>query len=267
MEKISGILDKIQKTLCPDIWDESRKLRKEIKSQIIERVQTLIPLKNIKELYLIGSTTGYQWTEDSDIDINVTVDPPELISDPLIIKKRKQINGNIAKGTLHPINFFLVPWNGKEQFWGDSAFGVYDILKDRWVVSPDKYKYTQQPEDEFYMDIKYAENLVRYFYNLVDRWKEDLDQLDNIKELPDSWAKNYLLEHKIDELRYDVNSLISFCKDIDKKRKLVYNYGFGIPRKSTYNIIYKLLENSKYAHYFEFFKELKVDADGFYFFN
>ena len=65
-----------------------------------------MPYELIKEIFVIGSITGYKYKETSDIDINVKIDAPHDK-----VKELGQIadihNGEDAIGTRHPINFHV----------------------------------------------------------------------------------------------------------------------------------------------------------------
>lgn len=251
-----GILNKIQKIMCPDVWDPNRKLWPHLKTQILTKLYTVVPKEQVTELYLVGSTTGWQWEENSDIDLNVTI-PKELAEDPKYVNARKRINGFVALGTRHPVNFFWVPQQEKPQFWGDSYFGVYDVLNDIWVADPGDWSLIQDPDQEYMLHFASAKMILRDFENRVERWLSNLRNLHKLENAKPTWINGYYLNKTLNHVRYETMDLIEFCHELDRNRKFIYSWGYGIPRKSYQNIVFKIIEDSKYVDYFEFFKELK----------
>lgn len=257
-----GLLTPVQKILAPDVWDPSQRLWPHIRTHILQKLFSIVPIENVKELYLIGSTTGYQWSDTSDMDINVSLAPKELVEDPALILKRKHINGFLAQGTRHPVNFFWVAYQDKPQFWGDSIFGVYDILNDTWVASPGLAKDQRDPNKEYYLDLITAKFIRRKFEDMVDRWLLDIQTfklVESHKNPSIDLEYDWHLSRIINKLQYDFQELVEFCHEWDRNRKFIYSWGYGIPRKSWQNITFKILGESKYSNYFEFFKELNTD--------
>lgn len=261
--KYSGILDPIQKIMCPDIWTPERKLWPHIKTQVLDALYKIIHQDHVKEIFLIGSTTGFQWTETSDIDLNISLNPPELIDDKPLKIIRDKTNGFLANGTRHPVNFFWVSWYGKAQFWGDSVFGVYDVLSDTWVADPGISESMRDPNIEYQLDLISAKQIVNNFERMIISWKKSLHELHSLSfQRKDSLSESVRIityKRKLNEVRNRTQNLIEFCHDWDRKRKYVYAIGFGVPRKTWQNIVFKMFEESRLSEWFEFFKELKAD--------
>ena len=109
--KISGLLDPVQETLPADVWDLSGtdpRLRPEIKTQILNKLYAVIPKNSVKLVSIIGSITGYKWTDTSDIDINVHVFPFD--ESRAKTNATREINGFLAEGTRHPVSFYIQEW-------------------------------------------------------------------------------------------------------------------------------------------------------------
>src|SRR6478609_6393172 len=102
-----SILDPAKDTLDPSIWS-NKKLKPAAKKEIVDKFAKWVKTytdKEITRVLYMGSTTGYQYNDDSDIDINIGI---EGISDA----KRKEIskilpNGYPLSGTNHPINYYI----------------------------------------------------------------------------------------------------------------------------------------------------------------
>lgn len=255
-----SILNPVQKTLPTDVWQEDKKIKPEIKKAIIDGLYEFLDPINIKEIFVIGTITGYQWTKTSDIDCNVVVDPPELVTDLILKQQRKANGGDLAPNTTHPINYFLVPWKGEATFWGDNIFGVYDLLNDVWVCLPGKPEDIRDPALEFGMEINFAKLYINKFERLVQRWKDDLEYLQEVQNnYSDGFVRQAEIKSTTLKLKRDFDDLLNFCHEIGRDRKLEYQLGWGVPRKNWRNIVFKIIEETELKHYFEFFEELKVD--------
>ncbi|MCX7871583.1 MAG: hypothetical protein N2485_08500, partial [bacterium] len=124
--KFAGLFDPPKKILCPNIFSLTNALYPHVREQILNLVYKLVPKEYIKGVLLIGTSVGYQWSDDSDIDVNILVYPHDIITEELNLK-RHQLNSlnNYLVGTKHIINLYVSPWV-KEQNWQDNPFGVYD---------------------------------------------------------------------------------------------------------------------------------------------
>jgi hypothetical protein len=75
MIKAAGLLDNPRDTLPSDIWDlQKMTMWPQVRSHILRKLASFMPLDIIKEIYIIGSITGYKYKDTSDIDIEVKID-------------------------------------------------------------------------------------------------------------------------------------------------------------------------------------------------
>ena len=237
-----GLLSTPKDTMDYSIWDQlTLKLRPEIEEQILARIPKIVPADSVKEVFILGSITGYKWDDDSDIDVNIRV-PLEEITDAAHIK-RKAVNGQLLINTKHPVNYFLQPYE-KDADWQDAYFGVYNVLKKEWASPPIERATIRDPKKEFYFDLKFANFKLETFRKLVGKWKKYAN-LKNPTEHEIALAKKFFSDAQ------------SFAQHIDEERKLEYKWGWGIPRKNWRNIVYKLIEHSDVGKEFEYLKELK----------
>lgn len=125
--KIAGLLDTPQKQLAVDVWTSKKKMIPQLKEHILAELYKILPKEQIKALYVIGSITGYKYTDTSDIDINVHIDPFDETMDKQ--KVTGAVNGFLGLGGRHPVNFFVQPYK-PDTDWQDAIFGVYEILTD-----------------------------------------------------------------------------------------------------------------------------------------
>jgi hypothetical protein len=129
-----SILDPAKDKLDPQIWSGER-LKANVRKEIVDKINKWLANftdKKIGRILYIGSTTGYQYNDDSDIDVNFSIDG---IDDA----KRKELakilpSGYPLTGTKHPVNYFI---DYGENITDDRG-PVYDILNDKWLVKPTK---------------------------------------------------------------------------------------------------------------------------------
>jgi len=255
-----SILDPVQKMLAPDIWNEVNQMHSTVKQQILDTVYSFLDVDNVIQIFIIGTITGFQYKMTSDVDIQVVVDPPELAKhgpETLVYKVQHEVNGTLVHGTGHPINFFLYSFNGKLANWEDASFGVYNLLTDTWEASPGTSDLVRDPKLEYGIEFNTAQLYVNKFEKLVERWEQDIERV-NISSNGNVFG-TYMHTAIKAELKRDLEELIEFCHDLDRDRKTEYSLKWGIPRKNWRNLVYKVIEASKYKDYFEFLKDFKAD--------
>jgi hypothetical protein len=137
-----SILDPQVNNLSPDLWDKEQKLKKSVATHIVKKIETwLKSYTNLKpkSMYLMGSMTGYQYTDTSDIDVNFVIDIKD--EDKLKEMRKALPNNHTLPGTKHPVNYYLVTEVKDE--W-KKAGPIYDIFKDRWIHHPSKEKKVEE---------------------------------------------------------------------------------------------------------------------------
>lgn len=136
--------DKVQiysKTLCPKLWDESKKLTPTVRTTLLRiafdfytDTELTTP---IQDVYLLGSTANYNWTPSSDMDVHIIVDNAPLNMTPE--NSEKFFRALVGKWNLehditvkdHPVELYLQ--DVKET---NASTGVYSLVHDAWVKEP-----------------------------------------------------------------------------------------------------------------------------------
>jgi len=264
LEKNAGILDKPQDVLSPDIWLSAEDktlpyLRPEIREQVLTNLYKFVPEASVKEVVILGSITGYKYTETSDIDVNALVDPylDEYHS------KRRAFNEIPAYGTRHPVNYMIqaLPKRRKRNPWQDSFFGVYSVLKDTWISPPPPRKVFREPGHEYNLQLQIAKHIASNFERLLLAFRTDFKELIRLKNFAKftyTSEKKLAIDRKEKELKEDIKELLELSHHIESQRKFEYRYGWGIPRKSFRNIVYKLVEHGPYGREFHILQRIKL---------
>jgi len=255
-----SVIDIERNSLDPTVWefpdDQLPILRPAIKLQILENVEAINRITPVVEFFMIGSILTKQYSPNSDIDVNVQIEPndvDDLLMDTLYGFIRR-INGSLAIGTTHPINYFIV----QEEYNKDKSQGVYDIASERWEKVPEGVD----------IEIELYANKFQNTVNGIDittaELRRDIIDYETLKALsPEQIGKlGDLLTKKLEEIENDILFLVKSYKDIHHLRKNAFDKEmtpaeikkFGKKYKLPENIVYKMLE--KY-YYIEFIKTLE----------
>lgn len=212
-----SVLDPIQKFRCDVLFgennkEESPKIKKEAREFLIKIAEKFIkdieiPGAKVKEFFMVGSSLGYQYREDSDIDCDLRINV-----------KKEDMNGKFSlipknifyPGSSHPVNIFLLcdddpPYNFKE-----NCENAYDILEDKWIKQgylkneyPIPYSYIAGVS-EFIMDgialqLQRADRHIQDVekYMSLDPTKVEISARERIDAISDS----------INDLRIDMDAL------------------------------------------------------------
>lgn len=232
-----SIITDPKESLNPQIWTESETLRPEIKTAILNRVS---PFEKkfgltIKRILIKGSHTGYKWSEDSDLDVNLVVDKDKLPED---WKKTRltslHINNHTPQNTDLVINYFLSDWDFSkdldESYQEFAEYGVWDVKNDYWVIPPNQKEKLPLTESQN-RDLDWAKLQEREFKNL---W-------ENYKNSPTNKSIYW-------------NALLNLANEIENNRKLPFLTGWGDSRYNENNMVFKWIEDG--SQYGKLFKKL-----------
>jgi predicted nucleotidyltransferase len=259
MYKKAGILDKIRNQLATDVWNERMVLRPELRKNIIETIEKVTPLSNVEGAWIIGSITGYQYTETSDVDVNVSV----FNFSQDLREKAKKLSGVMTHSGRHPVNLFLKETSGTFPTWQDSFFGVYDVINNDWVNLPPSRDIFRDPDAEFKLEILYARKIAQDFNERVDRLKNLIRSIHRYKRM--EWSLPALARPELVKRRAvikdQLTKLVDMVHALEDDRKFVYQWGWGIPRKDFRNIVYKVLEHGRYGNLFLILEKIPLSEE------
>lgn len=221
MAVLANILDPVQDTLDPTVWDAVHErtpvLKPQHKSWILETIHDVLKqhgygdMDKWLEVYLTGSLTTYQYSDDSDADVSLFVNTdvfPEWSRAEMIGVMVSHLDGTPLPGTTHPMQGYVVAKGIRpEHLYKPGLRSGYEIQHDRWVVPPEHDR-SHDVQREQNADYQYA-----------------LEQADKMERL----------------LRYEPNKAIQFWHQIHMRRMSDQKAGKGDFSQS--NIIYKFLNN------------------------
>lgn len=259
-----SILDPVQKTRCRDIFNEDDIMHPKVKNEIKNRFYLWYKqLNSDKKIFdivgfkMIGSSSGFQYTDSSDIDVQVII---KMHANHDFSETKKLIsilpNNNNLPGTLHPINYYFV--DEKDPTKLEYVENLYNLDTKEWEKKADKLNMT--------IPLDYIREISRFFtdgFDLAigryDRDKQyliDAFKLDPEKQEISEKEKNEVIEKRLTQFQVDIDSL-RLCVKLahglnadaysDKTPfKIAINYNNDDPRYSVQNIIYKGLDKFDY---------------------
>jgi predicted nucleotidyltransferase len=265
-----SVLDPAHKKLSNEIWSEDgEKIKKENKKFILDNFYKWVDKigldkDKIGKIVVVGSTTTFQYTDNSDIDVNIIID---LSDDKIREYGRMLPNGNNLPGTKHPVNYYLS--NDEKQFEVKQA--IYDLNKDKWVkkakLSDVKVPYSYVLEiAKFFMD-GIDERIQAYERTQMELeiYKTYLKEKDDINVDPDHIQK--MISHKelqskatLDAIHVAHKLAKSFRKkafEDDYEPDFLINIEAKNPDFSVNNMVYKELERFGYLERLDKYEKIR----------
>ena len=253
-----SILDEKLPELDPTIWYQyggQYTLRPEVDARIRKMARKLLVGTKVKRAYVVGSLTGYYYKPDSDLDVTLVVKADEELL--LALKENtKTVNGEMAPGTEHPINLFVL-----NDLPSLKRFdGVYDLIRHKWKKEP-----TETGVDIFSVYDRFRGKVGHIDTTAAEAWRSLMD----IEMLREALARGgekevaLKLRRRISDLDEAVDELATEYDEAHQDRINAFRRQLELaemgqspyptPNLVPENIWYKLLER---YHYLDFLTEL-----------
>lgn len=135
------ILRIYNKTLDPKLWDENKQLKPEIRESLLKIAmdfyETTDFTSEMQDILMLGSSTNYNWTNESDIDLHILVDiATEKINNEYARKFMDGIGAKwndehdiVIKG--HNVEVYIQDINETNR-----SLASYSIMHNEWVKPP-----------------------------------------------------------------------------------------------------------------------------------
>ena len=210
-----SILDPVNFVRCQEIFDDKDKMKGDVAEFIKNTFQLWynqlnheLKTFNIEGYKAIGSSTGFQYTDSSDLDIQVMV---SMKNGHDFSETRKTVrilpNGNNIPGTSHPVNYFLV-----------DVENPTDLIKVENLYNIESGKWEKKTElNSIEVPVLYVREISRLFTDsfdlLMGRFDRDLEYLkDAIKLNPEIQSiseneKKNTIDKCITQLKADIDSM------------------------------------------------------------
>lgn len=247
-----SLLDYLKPTLAPNVWvDDGETLAPSVESQILSTLNGVFEQFGtemsdfVADIYIIGGITSHQWVEDSDVDVTVVV-RDDVTDEAFKAIRRyvtKNLNGEPASGTQHPVNYFF---KKKSEFTTDVAQAVYDVVRRKWLYK-DTRGQEYDPEAKYEDKLATAKQVASNVIELMEELKRDLLDLADLKDVAkDSEFYRDVYYSKQSQAWADVENLQRLYHKIHSERNKAFADDPKGGNESLANIIYKYLERYSY---------------------
>lgn len=263
-----SVLDPIQKTRCRKIYDSNDVMLPEVRSLIIKifddwKAKCGVDFK-VYGIKHIGSSSGFQYTETSDVDITVVCD---LDKDGLGKLGITLPNGTDVPNSKMPINYHLNSYKGLGalDFNLGNSENCYDVLGNTWEKKTDK--------TENLIPYSYVLDVAKFFMNAFDlafsQLERDRQEYELYKALdPNVMAisekeKKDAIDRKIIDIKTDLDSIRMGNHVLHGFRVEAYDpsqgpfrihidiSGSDDPHRTINDLVYKMMERYGYREKIE----------------
>jgi hypothetical protein len=246
MESDSKIINSLylQDELNPDIWylpnekhmgdpeAQFYKLKSEIKERLLKVSEIFLDYIDIDiyvhDIILIGSLTGYNWSDFSDFDVHILYDfndageKSDLYRELFHLKKTVFNAKHDIRIKGYEVEMFIQDLNEKE-----TSAGSYSVLHNKWLRAPEK--------ENFRIDKKIIKEKANQWMRIIDG----------------------VLENAEDE---DLNDAIKLTSKYKEKLRKYRTCGLKKEGEFSYeNLVFKFLRRNGYIAKLEDFKNKITD--------
>lgn len=170
---------KLRDELNPEVWDKNQKgnytLKSEIQKKLLKVAEIFLDYVDIdifvQDIVLIGSLTGYNWSDFSDFDLHIMYDFNDAGENKDLYKELFYLKKTVfnAKHEIRikgfEVEVFIQDSNEKEK-----SVGSYSIMNRKWIRFPEKEK--------FEVDEKKILEKANQWMDIIDGVLENAEELD-----------------------------------------------------------------------------------------
>ena len=170
---------KLRDELNPEVWDKTQKgnytLKSEIQKKLLKVAEIFLDYVDIdifvQDIVLIGSLTGYNWSDFSDFDLHIMYDFNDAGDNKDLYKELFYLKKTVfnAKHEIRikgfEVEVFIQDSNEKEK-----SVGSYSIMNRKWIRFPEKEK--------FEVDEKKILEKANQWMDIIDGVLENAEELD-----------------------------------------------------------------------------------------
>ena len=170
---------KLRDELNPEVWDKNQKgnytLKSDIQKKLLKVAEIFLDYVDIdifvQDIVLIGSLTGYNWSDFSDFDLHIMYDFNDAGENKDLYKELFYLKKTVfnAKHEIRikgfEVEVFIQDSNEKEK-----SVGSYSIMNRKWIRFPEKEK--------FEVDEKKILEKANQWMDIIDGVLENAEELD-----------------------------------------------------------------------------------------
>ncbi len=210
-----------KESLNPKLWNENGELDSKIRKRLLTIGMDFYNSLNIetlpKDIIIVGSNAGYNWSKYSDIDLHILLDFDEINDNTTLLKNyfgaKKITWSNQHNITIRGYEVELYVQNIHDE---NASDGVYSLIKNEWLQIPHA--------KDIRLDKKLITHQAAKIINLIDKYLEEPIQDLNKNDL----EKLYIKSDKLYKLIFQ------------NRRDGIAQFG----ESATPNIVFKVLRRS-----------------------
>lgn len=260
-----SVLDIPRNGLDPTVFqfpdDGAPIIHPRIRSQIMDDLIEINKIITILDYFIIGSILTPNYNSSTDIDVSIEIEEEVVpVKYELLMHTLRRLNGRLATGTLHPINYYII----KGQYDLNKTAAAYDLADERWLKEPTSTSFSVQ---------KYIDKL-KSELSTVDlataELRRDLIDYKELKALSKNDIENLDSEIKkcLDDIEASISDIVRLYDNAKMLRKNAFDNvltpadirKFGNKNNLPENILYKLLERYFYKELAMKLKEILKDG-------
>ena len=210
-----------KETLNPKLWDENGELDSKIRKRLLTIGMDFYESLNVetlpKDIIVVGSNAGYNWSKYSDIDLHILMDFDEIDDNTNLLKNyfaSKKVTWETKHNiTIKGYDVELYVQNIHEE---NASDGVYSLTKNQWIQIPHA--------KDIRLDKKLITHQAASYINIIDMYNEEMAQELNRNTL----EQLYIKADKLYKLIFQ------------SRREGIQQFG----ESATSNIVFKVLRRS-----------------------
>lgn len=173
-----------KKTLCPDIFDENKKMNSDIRKKLLSISNNFIDFLGVDffvhDIVLTGSLSSYGWSNFSDVDLHIVIDYDETNHNEELLKQffdAKKFSWNETYDVkIKGYDVEIYVQDLKEEH---TASGIYSILNNKWIKTPERNKVDIDENKILQKSNQYMNSID----NIVDKFKDGQDVQEDITKV------------------------------------------------------------------------------------
>ena len=168
--------------LNPVLWDNNS-LRKDVRHQLLKIARHFalyldVPILNLKDVTLSGSSAGYNYSSYSDIDLHLVVSKTNGNDELFTAKKNLYNNQHDLAIKSIPVELYVQPADQKHH-----SAGIYSVLDDKWITEPVHEEPKTDPKDIKAKARNYASKINSAMRSgQIEQCRQVMDELKRLRQ-------------------------------------------------------------------------------------
>ena len=222
----------VKPSLVSGIWESNGRINKKVRQNLLKLSNNFFKEleidTEIKDIVLTGSVANYNWSKYSDIDVHIVVDYKDINEDEEFVRGYFMAKKNLWNEN-HDIQMFNfdVELYVQDDNETHHSSGLYSILKDTWLVTPNKKEVIIDYDDiksksQGYIDILPYLNTQLHrknYTNVIELTDKIKDRLKRMRQ--SGLEKNG--EYSVENLSFKVLRRTNFIKQLNDIRTMAYD--------------------------------------------